>query len=161
MTGFETCTRQLVPLAKEPRLIIQKRGTISLNRSAYAVLGSPRAVELLFDPDQRIAGLRPVAVNCEHAYPVRSASGNGVGPFLVSALAFLRHFAISRDQSLRWDAYLDQDVLCADLRAPRCPRHRQGVQRRETQRLRHPGAAIGGAREMGEDPPDTPRCHRR
>ncbi|MDQ6934278.1 MAG: hypothetical protein M3130_03155 [Actinomycetota bacterium] len=118
MPGFETFTRRLVPLAREPRLTIQKRGTISLNRSAYAVLGSPEAVELLFDRDRSIVGLRSVVPTCAHAYPVRSATGNGAGPFVVSALAFVKYFGIGIETSMRWDAYLDGDVLCADLGSP-------------------------------------------
>lgn len=118
MTGFETFTRRLIPMAKEPRITIQKRGAISLNISAYAALGSPGAVELLFDREKRIVGLRAVAPTCPHAYPVRSASGNGSGPFVVSALAFIRYFGLVSDTSLRWDAYLDSDVLCADLGTP-------------------------------------------
>ncbi len=114
MPGFETFTRRLVPLAKEPRLTIQKRGNISLNESAHVALGSPSAVELLFDRDKQVMGLRAISP-CEHAYTVRSAGGDGTAPFLVSALAFLKYFGISRDTSMRWSTYMDGDVLCADL----------------------------------------------
>lgn len=118
MPGFETFTRRLVPLAREPALTLQKRGAISLNTSAYAALGGPCAVELLFDRELSVVGLRPVQPTCGHAYPVRSASGNGAGPFVVSALAFLKYFDLCRDVSMRWDAYLEGDVLCADVGAP-------------------------------------------
>lgn len=118
MPGFETFTRRLVPMARQPALTIQKRGTISLTTSAYAAMGSPCAVELLFDRELSVVGLRPVEPTCRHAYPVRSVSGNGAGPFVVSALAFLKYFGLSREISTRWDAYLDGDVLCADIGAP-------------------------------------------
>lgn len=121
IAGFQTFNRRLVPSAKEPRLTIQRRGTISLNESAFQALGSPGAAELLFDPEQQLVGLRSAAPGSENAYRVRSGSGNGSGPFVISALSFLRHFGISRDQSLRWSAYLAGDVLCADISSPGTP----------------------------------------
>lgn len=117
MSGFETFTRRLVPLSKNPRLTIQKRGAISLNSAAYVALGSPAAVELLFDRQRCVVGLRPVDPRCEHAYPVRPTGGHGSAPFVVSALAFLRYYEINRDASRRWDAYLDDGILCADVGA--------------------------------------------
>lgn len=115
IAGFQTFNRRLVPLAKDPSLTIQRRGTISLNESAYQALGSPVSVELLFNPEEQVVGLRSVAPGSENAYPVRSANASGGGPFLVSAVSFLRHFDISQNQSFRWSAFLDGEVLCADI----------------------------------------------
>ena len=121
MPEFETFTRRLVPLGKEPRLTIQRRGTISMNESAYVALAAPDAVELLFAAHERIVGLRAVPLSCEHGYPVRSATGSSRGPFVVSAAAFIRFYGITTDISMRWAAYLHEGVLCADLRGEGTP----------------------------------------
>ncbi|MEP7021025.1 MAG: hypothetical protein ABI808_10260 [Pseudonocardiales bacterium] len=117
MADFETFRKPLVALKREPTITIQKRGTMSLNRSAQVVLGSPAAVELLFDAGRRIVGLRPVDPRADHAYPVRSSTGLENGPFVVSAMAFLHFYGIHQHESLRWVAYLNEDVLCIDLDA--------------------------------------------
>jgi hypothetical protein len=115
--SFETFTRRLVPLAREPMVTIHKRGTISLNKSAHAELGSPAAVELLFDRDEMIVGLRCVDPSVDHAYPVRSASGRDNGPYIISAIAFTKFHAIKPEVSLRWPSHMDGDVLCVPIKA--------------------------------------------
>ena len=55
---FEIYKRQRAPASIEPAVTIQKRGTFSLNSAAYAVLGSPKAVELLYDRERELIGLR-------------------------------------------------------------------------------------------------------
>ncbi|MGI8667346.1 MAG: hypothetical protein ACR2N4_15200 [Jatrophihabitans sp.] len=121
MPDFEVFTKRLVPLKKTPLLTIQKRGTISLNRSAFVALGEPDAVELLYDRDERVVGLRPVEAAMEHAYPVRSATAKGSGPYVISAIAFTKFYEINTDQSLRWQAHLVGDVLCIDLDSTATP----------------------------------------
>ncbi|MDQ2959078.1 MAG: hypothetical protein M3Y42_19245 [Actinomycetota bacterium] len=121
MPDFEVFTRRLVPLKKTPLVTIQKRGTISLNKSAYAALGEPEAVELLYDRDERVIGLRPAEPTLEHAYPVRSATGKGAGPFVISAIAFTKFYDIDTGESLRWQAQLIENVLCIDLDSTATP----------------------------------------
>jgi len=65
----------MIPLAKVPYVTIQKRGIIGFNASAHAELGSPKAVELLFDKTERIIGIRGVDPNAEHAYSIRVSGG--------------------------------------------------------------------------------------
>ena len=121
MPNFETFTKRLVPLKKQPLVTIQKRGTISLNKSAHIALGAPEAVELLYDQDEMIVGLHPVEATVEHAYPLRSASGKDTGPFVISAIAFTKFYRINTDVSLRWAAYIEGDVLCIDTKSPGTP----------------------------------------
>ncbi len=115
MPDFEVFTRRLVPLKKTPLVTIQKRGTITLNKSAYSALGEPDAVELLYDRDERIVGLRPVEASLEHAYPVRPTISRGSGSYVISALAFTAFYDIDTEQPRRWHAHLVDDVLCIDL----------------------------------------------
>ncbi|MFX8766474.1 hypothetical protein ABTM49_19830, partial [Acinetobacter baumannii] len=88
------------------------RGTISLNKSAFSVIGEPEAVELMYDRDERIVGLRPVDASAEHAYPVRSATARGGGPYVISAIAFTKFYDISTERSLRWQAHVVDGTLC-------------------------------------------------
>jgi hypothetical protein len=121
MPNFQTFTKRLVPLKKQPLVTIQKRGTISLNKSAHVALGAPDAVELLYDQDEAIVGLHPVDATVEHAYPLRSASGKDTGPFVISAIAFTKFYDITTDVSRRWPAYVENDVLCIDTKTPGTP----------------------------------------
>jgi hypothetical protein len=115
MANFEAFSRRMLPLKADPHVTIQKRGTISLNRSAFVALGEPSAVELLYDRDRSIVGLRPVDAKADDAYQVRRSSPSASGPWVISAMAFTRFYDIDTTQSLRWSAYLDNDVLCADI----------------------------------------------
>jgi hypothetical protein len=120
MPNFETFRRALIPLKSDPFVTIQKRGTLSLNLSAYSAIGSPDSVELLYDPALRIVGLRPVDPKLDTAYRVRVTTG-GSGPFLISATTFLRFHEIASSVSMRWPVYVDAGVLCLDLKKPGVP----------------------------------------
>lgn len=115
MSHFEVFTKALVPLKRDPTITIQKNGAISLNKAAQVALGSPEAVELLYDQNTRTVGLRGVDADADHAYAVRSSRGNGLSPFVISAMAFLHFYDIDVTVSRRWSAYLYDDVLCIDL----------------------------------------------
>jgi hypothetical protein len=121
MAQFDRFSRDLVALKRDPWVTIQKRGTISLNRSAYEILGSPDAVELLYDADSQIVGLRECDSHDRDAVRVRSPTGKDIGPFVVSAMAYLRFYEIAVEVSRRWPAYVEEGVLCVDLRTPSLP----------------------------------------
>ncbi len=109
----------MVPLKAAPYVTIQKRGSMSFNRSAHAALGSPEAVELLYDPDEKIIGVRAVEATVEHAYPIRPTGGGkgaDAGSFMVSGRAFTQYYAIDTEVSRRYPATMADDVLCIDLR---------------------------------------------
>ncbi len=133
MANFETFSRQLLSLKSEPAVTIQKRGAMSINKSAFAILGSPDAVELLYDRRARTIGLRAVRATADHAYPVRRSTRSASGPWVVSAMAFTRFYDIDTSKTRRWPARLADGILCIDLnlepaivqtnRAPRAPQH--------------------------------------
>jgi hypothetical protein len=118
MAQFDRFIRDQVALKRDPWVTIQKRGTISLNRSAYEMVGSPDAVELLYDAENQIVGMRVGDPRDRDAMRVRSPTGKDTGPFVISAMAYLRFYQIAVDVSRRWPAYLEDDVLCVDLRTP-------------------------------------------
>lgn len=96
MAGFQIFSKELVPLKREPTITIQKNGLLSLNKTASVLLGSPVAVELLYDRGSRTIGIRPVDSDVDHACALRSAAGPGVAPFVISALSFLRFYGIEQ-----------------------------------------------------------------
>jgi hypothetical protein len=116
--NFEAFRKEQVALKREPQVTIQKRGVISLNNSAYTALGAPEAVELLYDVQSRIVGLHPVDARASRACFLRSPTGNGSGPFVISAMAYLHYYDIDLGSTRRWTAFLDGGILCVDLRQP-------------------------------------------
>ncbi len=116
--NFETFTRRMIPLSKDPFVTIQRRGTISMSASAHQLLGSPKSIELLYDATERIVGFRGVDEASEHSYPVRSVSNRTEGPFVFSGTAFAKHYGIDTSQSRRRKAQLVDGVLCIDLKDP-------------------------------------------
>ena len=133
MPNFESFNRRMVPLRSVPHVTIQKRGAFSLNRSAYEALGAPDAVELLYDRDERIIGLRAAPATDADASHVRASSRSASGPWMVSAMAFTKFYDIDTSVTRRHEAYLDDDVLCVDLRKDGEP----VTSNRETRRPEH------------------------
>lgn len=111
---FEVFTKRMKPLTKAPYVTIQKRGTFSLNRSAWAALGEPEALEFMYDAQEKVIGLRAVDPAQEHAYPIRGAKTDG--PWIISGTAFARYFDIDINTSRRFNARIDNDILCIDLK---------------------------------------------
>jgi hypothetical protein len=115
MGKFETFTKRMVPLAAQPYVTIQKRGVMSFNAAAHALLGQPEAIELLFDRDEQLVGVRKVAPTVEHAYPIRRAAANDT-TYMVSGTAFTKYYGIDTSESVRRPAVMREDVLVIDLK---------------------------------------------
>lgn len=115
--AFETFKRQRAPVSQDPAVTIQKRGTLSLNAPAYAGLGSPNAVELLYDREASLIGIREVDPSTEHAYMVRPL-GKGGNNWLISGRAFTAYYGIPTGTARRWPGRIDNDVLVVDLKEP-------------------------------------------
>lgn len=118
MPDFETFTRRMIPLVKKPSVTIQKRGTLSFNKAAHVALGSPKAVELLYDKTRKIIGIRPVDPTIEHAYPMRPQANKDDGPYIVAGGAFTKYYGIPTDESRRWFVDVEDGILLIDLRRP-------------------------------------------
>jgi hypothetical protein len=67
-------------------------------------------VQLLYDADERIIGLRPVPRGEPNSYLVRANPGGR--SFAISATSFLRHYGIPARPTVRRDAELVDGVLC-------------------------------------------------
>lgn len=55
----------------EARVTLNNRGVLLLNRHAYEALGSPAAVKLFYEEDQRKIGLQPHDPRHSNAFPVK------------------------------------------------------------------------------------------
>ena len=104
---------------------INQRGIILLNRKAFAELGSPEAVALLYDEENSSIGLCPVEPWRDTSFPVqpRGVSGNQ----LVRALPFLKANKIQISYTVKFlKPELEDDILIPDLnrtaRATQSPR---------------------------------------
>ena len=53
------------------RVTLNSRGVILLNKAAYECMGSPGAVELLFDEDEGVIGLKPKDLRHQNAFPLK------------------------------------------------------------------------------------------
>lgn len=114
MPNFEVFTRRSSPIRKEPLVTIQRKGMFSMNQAAFEALGSPEAVELLYDPEEKIIGLRPIDPEAAHAYPVRTM-GNGSSR-LVAGTAFATFHGIDTSVARRYNAAMYGNVLGIDLK---------------------------------------------
>jgi hypothetical protein len=117
MPNWETFTKRGSTTATEATLTIHKAGALAMSRPAFDFLGGPEWVELLYDPDEKVMGIRGVPEGTPHAYPVRHTETNA-GQWLVSGLAFTKYYGIDTSVTRRYRAYVDGDVLCVDLTAP-------------------------------------------
>jgi len=119
MHNFEKFTKKLIPLGKAPTVTMQKRGNLSLSNSAYTALGSPKAVHLMYDREERIVGLKPADPDDPDAYPPRSSAGSrGTGSMIVTAGAFAHHYGIDVSIPRRYDATVEDGILTFDLKKP-------------------------------------------
>jgi hypothetical protein len=113
--AFETFKRQRARPNESPYVTIQRRGTFSFNRAAFSALGEPKAVELLFDREEQLIGVRRVDPTVEHAYIVRPL--NRGATWLISGTAFANYYEIDTSVSRRWAAKPAADgFLVIDLK---------------------------------------------
>lgn len=120
--GFEVFQKSSAPVSRVPSVTLQKKGLLSINRAAHALIGSPEAVQLLWDPERRVMGLKPVPEADPNGYPARPQSAKtGKGPILVAATKFTQFYDIDTTTSLRYVPFAEDGVLCIDVSKPGQP----------------------------------------
>lgn len=75
------------------RVTIGPNKAFLLNRFAYEAFGSPSAVELLFDENRSLIGIRACDPQKQNAFPVKTVPKSSHK--FVHAGSFLTHFAIN------------------------------------------------------------------
>lgn len=117
--GFEVFEKKSAPLAKVPSVTIQRRGLISLNRAAYALIDNPEAVVLLWDQERRVIGLKPAPIEDQNAYPARPQTPKSdKGPVMVAGSLFTQYYKIDTAESYRWVPTVVDGILCIDISKP-------------------------------------------
>ena len=92
------------------------RNTFYLNGKAFDVLGAPGAVEMMFDGNERVIGLRPVEPGRRNAFRVRHHGRTG-NYKRIPASVFCRHFRLDTRRTILFDQpEIDNDgVMLLDL----------------------------------------------
>jgi len=114
---FEVFDKRNAPLAKSPSVTIQKRGIFSINKTAHKMIGEAETVELLFDKENQVIGLRPANMS-PNAYAIRPQSARATGQAILSATAFTQYYDIDTSVSRRWEPSVKDGILCIDLKGP-------------------------------------------
>ena len=142
MPNFQVFDKRAIPMKKRPQVTIQAKGTLSFNASAHHLLGEPKAVELLYDREERIIGFRSTEPDSLNAYPMRPVSAGG--NFVVAGIAFLKYYDIPFGVPVRYEADFNDGVLMVDLKGE--GRQAVSYRRRATQRLaRRPDGESNGS----------------
>jgi len=115
--AFEVFDKRNAPLAKSPSITIQKRGIFSINKAAHKLIGEAETVELLYDRENQVIGLRPAEVS-PHAYAIRSQTNRDGGQAILSGSAFTQYYEIDTTVSRRWEPRVVDGILCIDLKGP-------------------------------------------
>jgi hypothetical protein len=105
------------------RVTLNKRGVFSLNHATYEALDSPGFVELLYDRETKTIGLRKVAENTKHAYPVRTQKN--AKSYLVGAKAFAVAYEIEPEGLLAFEPLIEDGILDRDKAVSLSPRARR------------------------------------
>ena len=100
--------------SNEVRVTLATQGLIYLNGKAYDALKQPAAVEILFDGNRRIIGLKATDRRNSNAFPVVNHVGNY---WRISAASFCQHYRIKpRGTMLFQNVDLDNEgVMMLDL----------------------------------------------
>jgi hypothetical protein len=113
---FEVFSEEIMKPESEVAVSIQKGGVLALSPGAYAALGEPAAVELLFARRERVMGLRPAnPERVPHAYKVRRHKASR--SHLISGRRYVRHYGIETEKATRYRAMMSGDVLTVPLGA--------------------------------------------
>lgn len=110
---FKSFDRRTVPITTQPMATLQRGGLMSINRASFDALGSPAAVELLYDEKARAIALRAIDPKSLKAYGVRQ-QGTGKS-YMLSATRLCSHHHIDTTESRRYQAIVEGDMLIFEL----------------------------------------------
>ena len=99
-----------------PRVTLNAKGMFLLNRKAFEALEAPAAVQLLFDENEKIVGLKPADIRRPNAFPIKQK--DKYHNHRIQASPFCRHFHIRVERTTQFNEIdLDNEgVLTLSLR---------------------------------------------
>lgn len=134
---------------------LQPSGKVSLSEQAAGNMGRsagvaiPEAIELYFDRERQVVGMRAVPRGTAHSYAARKQKHGATVVF--AAQSFFNHYEIDLGGvSRRFPAYMEEDILCVDLNGT----SEVITGPRTLQRTQHLPATTDG------DQPDTQPSHK-
>lgn len=96
----------------QPTVSIQKSGAVTWNQSAHEALGQPEMVEILFDPERGLLGLRPTEA-ADGSFRVRRLGPQNT--WITSARGALRRVGLLPESAFRQVARMEGGVLVIDV----------------------------------------------
>lgn len=114
MPNWKVYDRKSKPRVVQPLVTLQAAGTFSVNEASYEELGRPSQVELLYDEDEQLVGLRPADEQSPHSYPIKPQPNGRT--FQTGGKAFCNYFGIPIGQARRFSAQMEDGVLTIDLK---------------------------------------------
>lgn len=113
MPKFEKFRRSKATSASVPMVSVHLRGIFALNDLAYEALDKPDAIELFYDKDERVIGMKGAPRSSPDAYAVRRGTAHS---FQVEGRTFLKFYGIPQEATgRRYVAEIDDDILTIDL----------------------------------------------
>lgn len=112
---FELFTGRVSGAAERPLYVtLQRRGLLTFNRAAFEALGRPESVELLYNRDRNVMGIRPADPKHSWAYKLRREERSGM--FKISIAAFRKHYGLPEvTAAARYRAEQHDGMLAVDL----------------------------------------------
>ena len=92
----------------QPTISIQKSGAVTWNESAHRALGQPDSVEIQFDEERKLLGLRRTGEG-ENSFRVRRLGTQNT--WITSARGALRRVGLLPDSAHRRPAQRENDLL--------------------------------------------------
>lgn len=114
---FEEFDKRAAMASKSPFVTIQRRGPLSLNKAAYAAMGEPEAVTLLYDREEKLIGLKSVSLTNPRALPVRP-QGPNQNTYMIAGRAFAQHYDLDTSVARRYAVEMRDGLLVLDLKSP-------------------------------------------
>ncbi len=115
---FEVFQKRRPPRGEGLTVTLTQRGQLSISSAAFAELGSPKALELMYSRADSLIGIRAIDPSEPHAYAVRGrvVKNRHYGPYIISGTAFFRYFGIKVEQTRRYEAVMRDGILTIDLK---------------------------------------------
>jgi hypothetical protein len=114
--AFEVYDRKnlhTAPSKLDPVGTIRSNGDLTISPEAYELMGEPKQVELLYDPQNKIVGMRESEEY--HAYRVARTT---CGWKLISMKSMLKFYGITVTESTRYNITVRDGVAQINLRKP-------------------------------------------
>jgi hypothetical protein len=133
--AFEVFNKKAAGRLKKPTITVQKRGTLSMNAAAAAFLAGGEApnellVELLYDRERKVIGLRRTETENVNTYKVRKQPKSD--SYLVAGKAFTQYYEIPTGEARRYLAKEFEDgILGAELAGDYSDVTREGTEEEE------------------------------